>query len=127
MWGADITYIRMKHGWLYLVVIMDWVSRYILSWELSIILEVDFCIRALDKVLTIAVAEIFNSDQGCQFTSVAFLKCLEERNIQISMDAQKEGPWIMSLVRGSLASVSFILPISFCSVCFVFIVTLVQS
>ncbi len=88
VWGIDITYIRMKHGWLYLVVIMDWVSRYILSWELSIILEVDFCIRALDKALTIAVPEIFNSDQDCQFTSVAFLKCLEERNIQISMDAK---------------------------------------
>jgi len=87
VWGADITYISMRHGWLYLVAVMDWVSRYVLSWELSITLEVDFCIRALDKVLTIAVPEIFNSDQGCQFTSLAFVEPLEKRNVQISMDA----------------------------------------
>ena len=52
-WGADITYIRMRHGWLYLVAIMDWMSRYVLSWELSPTLEVDFCIRALEKALAI--------------------------------------------------------------------------
>jgi len=88
VWGADITYIRMKHGWLYLVAIMDWVSRYVLSWNLSITLEVDFCIRALEKALDIASPEIFNSDQGSQFTSVAFLECLEKRNVQISMDGR---------------------------------------
>lgn len=82
VWGIDITYIRMKHGWLYLVAIMDWVSRYVLSWNLSITLEVDFCIKALEKALNIARPEIFNSDQGSQFTSVAFLECLEERSIQ---------------------------------------------
>ena len=86
VWGIDITYIRMKHGWLYLVAIMDWVSRYVLSWELSTTLEIDFCIRALDKALSIATPEIFNSDQGGQFTSVAFLRCPEERSIQVSMD-----------------------------------------
>jgi len=86
VWGIDITYIRMKHGWVYLVAIMDWVSRYVLSWNLSITLEVDFCIKALEKALNIATPEIFNSDQGSQFTSVVFLECLEEKSIQISMD-----------------------------------------
>jgi len=88
VWGVDITYIRMKHGWLYLVAILDWVSRYVLSCNLSITLEVDFCIEALEKVLDITSPEIFNSDQGSQFTSVTFLKCLEQRNIQISMDGK---------------------------------------
>ena len=74
VWGIDITYIRMKHGWVYLVAIMDWLSRYVLSWELSTTLEVDFCIRALERALFITDPEIFNSDQGGQFTSVAFLK-----------------------------------------------------
>jgi len=64
VWGTDITYIRMRHGWLYLVAIMDWVSRYVLSWELSIDMDVDFCIMALERVLTVGIPEIFNSDQG---------------------------------------------------------------
>lgn len=88
VWGADITYIRMRHGWLYLVAIMDWVSRYVLSWELSTTLEVDFCIQALEKTLLMGIPEIFNSDQGSQFTSLAFLESLEQRNIQISMDGR---------------------------------------
>ena len=67
---------------------MDWLSRYVLFWELSTTLEVDFCIRALERALFITDPEIFNSDQGGQFTSVAFLKCLEERSIQISMDGR---------------------------------------
>lgn len=88
VWSADITYIRMKRGWLYLVAIMDWVSRYVLSWKLSITLEVDFCIGALDRALTIGIPEIFNSDQGSQFTSLAFIEPLEKRDIQISMDGR---------------------------------------
>ena len=88
VWSTDITYIRMKHGWLYLVAIMDWMSRFILSWELSTTLEVDFCIRALKRALAIGTPEIFNSDQGSQFTSLAFLKHLEEKGIQISMDGR---------------------------------------
>lgn len=88
VWDIDITYIRMKHSWLYLVAITDWVSRYLLSWNLSITLKLDFCIKALEKALDIATPEIFNSDQGSQFTSVAFLQCLEERSIQISMDGK---------------------------------------
>lgn len=88
VWGIDITYIKMKHGWVYLIAIMDWVSRYVLSWNLSITLEVDFCIKALGKALDIATPEIFNSDQSYQFTNVASLECLEKRSIQISMDGR---------------------------------------
>ena len=68
--------------------IMDWVSRYVFSWETSTTLKVDFCIQALERALSVADPEIFNSEEGGQFTSVAFLKCLEERNIQISMDGR---------------------------------------
>lgn len=89
VWGADITYIRTRYGWLYLVAIMDWVSGYILSWELSTTPEVDFCHRVLEKALKLGTPEIFNSDQGSQFTSLAFLECLEKRNIQISMDGNR--------------------------------------
>ena len=88
VWSTDITYIRMRHGWLYLVAIMDWMSRYVLSWKLSTTLEVDFCIQALEKAHAIGTPEIFNSDQGSQFTSLAFLDLLEKRNIQISMDGR---------------------------------------
>jgi len=88
VWGTDITYIRMRHGWVYLVAIMDWMSRYVLSWELSISLEVDFCIGALEKAFSLALPDIFNSDQGSQFTSVDFIEKLEKRGIQISMDGR---------------------------------------
>lgn len=99
--GADITYIRMRHGWLYLVALMDWISRYVISWELSTTLETEFCIRGLEKALSITSPEIFHSDQGSQFTSVGFPRCLEQRNIQISMDGRgravdnifTERPW----------------------------------
>ena len=88
VWGTDITYIRMRYGWLYLAAVMDWMSRYVLSWELSTTLEVDFCIRALEKAFSLALPEIFNSDQGSQFTSVTFIDKLKEKNIQISMDGR---------------------------------------
>jgi len=88
VWSTDITYIRMKHGWLYLVVIMDWMSRFVLSFKLSTTLEVDFCIQALQEALKVGTPRIFNSDQGSQFTSLAFLKHLEEKGIQISMDGR---------------------------------------
>ena len=78
----------MRHGWVYLVAIIDWMSRYVLSWELSIALEVDSCIRVLEKAFSLALPEIFNLDQGSQFTSVDFIKKLEERSIQISMDGR---------------------------------------
>lgn len=67
---------------------LDWVSRYVLAWGTSTTLEVDFCIRVLEKALSIAAPEIFNSEQGCQFTSVAFLEYLQQGNIQISMDVR---------------------------------------
>jgi len=88
VWGTDITYIRLRHGWLYLVAIMDWASRYVLSWELSTTLEADFCIRALEKALSLTFPEMFNSDQGSQFTSLDFIKKLKEKSIAISMDGR---------------------------------------
>lgn len=88
VWGTDITYIRLSKGWGYLVAIMDWFSRYVLSWELSISLEVDFCIVALEKALAIGQPDIFNSDQGSQFTSLDFVSKLEQNNIRISMDGK---------------------------------------
>jgi len=88
VWGTDITYIRLDKGWLYLVAIMDWFSRYVLSWELSTTLEVDFCISALEKAFTVGVPEICNSDQGSQFTSLAFVDTLDKHHVQISMDGR---------------------------------------
>ncbi len=88
VWSTDITYIRMRHGWLYLVAIMDWFSRYVLSWKMSITLEVEFCFDALTQALLIAKPEIFNSDQGAQFTRLAFTGMLETQHIRISMDGQ---------------------------------------
>ena len=88
VWGTDITYIRVNNGWLYLVAIMDWFSRYVLSWELSTTLETNFCIRALERAFEKATPEIFNSDQGSQFTSLSFIDTLKRQNIQISMDGR---------------------------------------
>ena len=88
VWASDITYIRMKKGWLYLIAIMDWYSRYVLSWELSTTLEVDFCINALNKALTVGKPKIFNSDQGVQYTSEKFIQILRENDIEISMDSR---------------------------------------
>lgn len=88
VWGTDITYIRLAKGWVYLVAIMDWFSRYVLSWELSTSLEVDFCTSALELALTIGMAEILNSDQGSQFTSTEFVSKLEQNGIRISMDGK---------------------------------------
>jgi len=67
---------------------MDWMSRFVLSWELSTTLEAPFCIRAIERAFIIGTPKIFNSDQGSQFTSLAFLRCLEKRGIQISMDGR---------------------------------------
>lgn len=88
VWSTDITYIRLAQGFVYLVAIMDWHSRYVLSWELSVSLEVSFCVSALDAALQIARPEIFNSDQGSQFTSEVFTTRLLERGIRISMDGR---------------------------------------
>lgn len=89
VWCSDITYIPMKRGFLYLTAIMDWHSRKILSWRLSNTLETDFCVAALEEAIEkYEVCEIFNTDQGSQYTSFAFTKVLEENGIQISMDGR---------------------------------------
>ena len=88
VWTADITYIPMARGFLYLVAIMDWHSRYVLSWRLSNTMEGDFCIEALEEALRKGRPEIFNTDQGAQFTSEAFTGLLEEHGIRISMDGK---------------------------------------
>jgi putative transposase len=88
VWGSDITYIRLSKGWAYLVAIMDWFSRYVVAWELSTSLEVDFCLFALERALVLATPEIFNSDQGSQFTSTDFVCQLEQKDIRISMDGR---------------------------------------
>ncbi len=89
VWCADITYIRLLHGFVYLVVVMDWYSRYILSWELSLTLEKEFCIQALESSLWISKPEIFNTDQGAQFTSEEFTGRLAEAGIRVSMDGRR--------------------------------------
>lgn len=88
VWCTDITYIRLTHGFVYLVAIMDWYSRYVISWELSTSLEADFCVLALERALEKDKPEIFNSDQGSQFTSMAFTKVLKSNDIKISMDGR---------------------------------------
>ena len=88
VWGTDITYIRMRQGFAYLVAIMDWFSRYVLSWELSVTLEVSFCVAALQWALKRAQPEIFNSDQGSQFTSEQFTSVLLNHDVQVSMDGR---------------------------------------
>jgi len=88
VWGADITYIRMRHGFLYLVAILDWASRFVLAWELSNTLDAEFCVRALERALHDGVPEIFNTDQGCQFGSEAFTTPLEKFKVAISMDGR---------------------------------------
>ena len=88
VWSSDITYIRMAHGFAYLTAVMDWFSRYVISWQISNTLDSAFCLEALQKALESGVPEIFNTDQGVQYTSKDFTKVLEERNIQISMDGK---------------------------------------
>jgi putative transposase len=89
VWCADITYIPMARGFLYLVVIMDWVSRAVLAWRLSNTLGADFCVEALEEALAqYGTPEIFNTDQGCQFTSTEFTGMLDHCGITISMDGK---------------------------------------
>jgi putative transposase len=88
VWCADVTYIPMALGFLYLVVIMDWYSRYVLSWRLSNTLDADFCVEALEEALRKGQPDIFNTDQGTQFTGKAFTGILEQHRIRISMDGK---------------------------------------
>jgi putative transposase len=88
VWSTDITYVPMQHGFMYLVAVMDWHSRYVLSWQLSNTMDVTFCLRALEQALEKGGPEIFNTDQGSQFTSQAFTGRLEEAGAAISMDGR---------------------------------------
>ena len=88
VWSADITYIRLQAGFVYLVAVMDWFSRYVLSWALSITLDLSFCVEALEQALGQGCPEIFNTDQGGQFTSQAFTARLKQGGIRISMDGR---------------------------------------
>ena len=88
VWGSDITYVRLRQGFIYLVAILDWFSRYVLAWEVSVSLESAFCLAALEWALKTGSPGIFNTDQGAQFTSEDFTKRLEESGITISMDGR---------------------------------------
>ena len=91
VWSTDITYIRLAQGFCYLVAVMDWHSRFVVSWSLSVTMEMEFCLEALAGALRRARPEIFNSDQGSQFTSERFTGELERRGISISMRQQLPG------------------------------------
>jgi putative transposase len=89
VWSTDITYIRLAQGFVYLVAVLDWFSRYVLAWDLSVTMDVGFCIDALERALELgARPEIFNSDQGAQFTSQGFTGRLRAADIRISMDGR---------------------------------------
>ena len=88
VWATDITYVRMRRGFVYLTAIMDWFSRFVVSWRLSIALEVEFCLEVLEEALARTRPEIFNSDQGAQYTSPRFTERLESAQVRISMDGR---------------------------------------
>ena len=88
IWGIDITYIRLSGGWMYLVAILDWYSRYVVSWKLDQTLELPFVLSAVERALEKAVPVIWNSDQGSHFTSPQYLSLLQAANVQISMDGK---------------------------------------
>lgn len=88
VWSTDITYIRMTRGFLYLTAVIDWFSRYVLSWSVSVTLDVWFCLEALDAALSRGRPEIFNTDQGSQFTSLDFTGRLKSAQVSISMDGR---------------------------------------
>ena len=93
VWAADITYIPMSHGFAYLVAIMDWFSRRVLAWRLSNTMDTSFCVEALQEAVDVfGVPNIFNTDQGAQFTANAFTDVLLERGIKVSMDGR--GRWL---------------------------------
>jgi len=88
VWCSDITYIPMERGYMYLVAVMDWYSRYVLSWKISNTLDAEFCVAALDEALSESKPDIFNTDQGSQFTSREFTSLLEQNQVAISMDGR---------------------------------------
>jgi putative transposase len=88
VWSTDITYIRLRNGFVYLMAVIDWFSRYVLDWQLNITLEADFCIETLDRVLQNGKPEIFNTDQGSQFTTPRFVNPLLNNGVRVSMDGR---------------------------------------
>ena len=88
VWSTDITYVPLRNGFVYLTAVMDWYSRYVLSWKLSSRLEGSFCLEALDEALSHGKPEVFNTDQGSQFTSAAFVNRLLDRSVAVSMDGR---------------------------------------
>jgi putative transposase len=92
VWASDITYIPMRKGFVYVVAVIDWYSRFVLSWSLSNTLDSDFCVQALNEALKIGSPEIFNTDQGSQFTDKDFVGCLLDHNIKVSMDGRRR--WV---------------------------------
>ena len=87
-WGIDITYVRLAGGWMYLVAILDWFSRYVVAWELDQTLEIDFVLATVDRALKVATPDIWNSDQGSHFTSPQYTDRLLARNVRVSMDGK---------------------------------------
>jgi len=88
VWSTDITYVRLQGGFAYLTAVIDWYSRYVLSWRLSNTMDMDFCVEALMQALEGGKPDIFNTDQGAQFTSPVFTSTLLDRDIQVSMDGR---------------------------------------
>ncbi len=88
VWSCDITYIRLQRGFIYLMAVIDWYSRYVLSWEISVTMDTSFCLDGLDRAMSLARPEIFNTDQGVQFTSNEFTSRLKAAAIQISWDGR---------------------------------------
>src|SRR5437868_1966517 len=88
VWSCDITYIRLQRSFIYLIAVIDWYSRYVLSWEISITMDTSFCLEALDRALRVTTPEIFNNDQGVQFTSIEFTSRLKAAGIRISWDGR---------------------------------------
>ncbi len=88
VWGIDITYIRLDDGWMYLVAVLDWYSRFVVSWELDQSLEIAFVMEAVERALVQATPLIWNSDQGSHFTSPLYIERLEQAGVQISMDGK---------------------------------------
>lgn len=88
VWSADVTYVPMPVGFMYLVVVLDWFSRYVLAWQLSNTLDAAFCLLALRQALALAQPDIFNTDQGAQFTTPRFTGCLEAAGVRVSMDGR---------------------------------------
>ena len=88
VWSSGITYVPLRHGWLYLVAVLDWYSRKVLAWQLSNTLDGRFCLQTLDEALSQGTPQVFNTDQGCQFTASAYTSRLELAGVAISMDGR---------------------------------------